>query len=86
MGRAPDFTAQFDTNTRLLRQVAGQLVESVILENCGRFSEDDVLRQVQAWQRDSLLRELRSIYRHEQAINPLSQDWLLRSAPALEFS
>jgi hypothetical protein len=86
MGRAPEFTAQFDTNTRLLRQVAGQLVETVIVENCGRFSEDDVMRQVQAWQRDSLLRELRSIYRREQTTDPVSHDWLLRTAPALEFS
>ena len=80
-GKSSDFTAQFDTNTRLLRQVAGQLVETVILENCGRFSEDDVMRQVQAWQRDSLLQELRSIYRREQAINPVSQDWLLGPYP-----
>jgi 2-polyprenyl-6-methoxyphenol hydroxylase-like FAD-dependent oxidoreductase len=86
MGKAPDFTTQFDTNIRLLRQLAGQLIETILTEKCRSFSEDDIMRQVQAWQRDSLLRELRSTYRHEQSINPLSQDWIVNIAPALEFS
>jgi hypothetical protein len=33
-----------------------------------------------------LLRELRSIYRHDQETNPISQEWILATAPALEFS
>jgi flavin-dependent dehydrogenase len=86
MGRAADFTAQFDANTRLLRQVAGQLVETVIADKSERFSEDDLMQQVQAWQRDSLLRELRSVYRREQPTNPIGRDWIVRAAPALEFS
>lgn len=86
MGRAADFTAQFDENTRLLRQVAGQLVETVVAAKSERFSDDDVMQQVQAWQRDPLLRELRSVYRHEQPINPIGQDWIVGAAPALEFS
>lgn len=85
MGQAPDFAAQFDANTRLLRQVAGQLVEAVIAAKCERFAEDDVMRQVQAWQRDGLLQELRSIYRHEQTTNPISSEWIVSPAPALEF-
>ena len=48
------------------------------------FGDDDVMRQVQAWQRDSLLRDLRSIYRHEQAVNPISDDWIVTTAPALQ--
>lgn len=86
MGRAADFTARFDANALLLRQIAGQLVETVVAEKCERFSDDDVMRQVQAWQRDSLLRELRSIYRREQATNPISHEWIVSSAPAFEFS
>jgi hypothetical protein len=86
MGQAPEFAAQFDANALLLRQLAGQLVETVLAEKCGGFSDDDVMRQVQGWQRDSFLRELRSIYRHEQTTNPISQDWILGTAPALEFS
>jgi 2-polyprenyl-6-methoxyphenol hydroxylase-like FAD-dependent oxidoreductase len=86
MGQSPEFTAQFGANARLLRQVAGQLIETVVAEKCGKFAEDNVMRQVQAWQRDSLLRELRSIYRLEQETNPISQEWILTTAPALEFS
>jgi hypothetical protein len=86
MGKAPEFTAQFDANVRLLHQLAGQLIETVLTEKCRMFSEDDVMRQVQAWQRDSFLRELRSIYRHEQTISPISQEWILCAAPALECS
>lgn len=86
MGRAADFTARFDANALLLRQIAGQLVETVVAEKCERFSDDDVMRQVQAWQRDSLLRELRSIYRREQVTNPISHEWIVSSAPAFEFS
>jgi len=86
MGTAPDFTAQFDANVRLLRRLAGQLVETILTDKCQTFSEDDVMRQVQAWQQDSLLHELRSAYRHEQAVGPLSQEWIVRTSPALEFS
>jgi len=86
MGKAPDFTAQFDANIRMLRQLAGQLIETVLTEKCRAFSEDDIVRQVQAWQRDSLLRELRSTYRQEQSVDPLSQDWIVGTAPAFEFS
>ncbi|WP_343709498.1 lycopene cyclase family protein [Mycobacterium sp.] len=86
MGTATNYTAQFHTNARLLRQVAGQLVETVVAEKCGQFSDDDVMRQAQAWQRDPLLRELRSVYRHEQLTNPIGDGWVLGAAPALEFS
>ena len=73
MGKASDFTATLDANVLLLRQLAGKLIETIVTEKCRVLSEDDVMRQVQAWQRDSLLRELRSIYRQEQSADPLSQ-------------
>lgn len=84
IGTASDFTAQFHANAQLLRQIAGQLAETVIAEKRNRFSDDDVMRQVQAWQRDSFLQELRSIYRREQTTNPISHHWIVDStAPAL---
>lgn len=86
MGVASDFRAQFDANAQLLRQLAGQLAETVIAQHRDRFADDDVMRQVQAWQRDSFLQELRAIYRREQPGNPVSQDWILGTTPALEFS
>lgn len=86
MGEAPDFAARFEANATLLHQLAGQLVDTVIAQKSGLFSQDVVMRQVQAWQRDSLLRKLRSIYRREQEVNPVSPDWILGAAPVLEAS
>ncbi|WP_375481267.1 NAD(P)/FAD-dependent oxidoreductase [uncultured Mycobacterium sp.] len=86
MGKAADFIAQFDANVRLLHQLAGQLIETVIRDKCRMFADDDVMRQVQAWQQDSVLQRLRSVYRHEQNISPISQEWVFSAAPALEFS
>ena len=52
------------------------------------FGDDDAMRQVQAWQRDSLLHELRSAYRSEQASNPVSGDWIVAtpSGAAVQLS
>ncbi|HUB56364.1 MAG TPA: halogenase, partial [Mycobacterium sp.] len=86
MGKASDFTTQFDANVLLLRQAAGQLIDTIVTEKCRAFAEDDVMRQVQAWQQDSFLRELRAIYRHDQSNAPLSPGWIVGVAPALEFS
>ncbi len=86
MGEAQDFAAQFDANIRLLRRLAGQLIETILSEKSRAFSDDDVVQQVQAWQRDSFLRELRSAYRREQDADPLSHGWIVQTAPALEFS
>lgn len=86
MGTSPDFTAQFEANALLLRQLAGQLIETVLADKASMFGEDDIMRQVQEWQRDSLLRELRSIYRHEQAVNPINDDWIVTGVPALQSS
>ena len=86
IGEAPDFIGQFDANVRMLHQLAGQLVETVLTDKCRTFSADDVMQQVQAWQRDSFLRDLRSTYRHEQSTSPLSRDWIIGTTPALEFS
>lgn len=86
IGTSPDFAAQFESNALLLRQVAGQMVETVLTEKSSMFGDDDVVRQVQAWQRDSLLHELRATYRQEQPGNPISGDWIVATSPALQPS
>ncbi|OBF13776.1 halogenase [Mycobacterium sp. ACS4331] len=83
IGPSPDFAAQFDANTTLLRHVAGQLAEFVLADTSTRFDDDAAMRQVQAWQADPLLRELRSVHRREQAVNPLSPDWIVTASTAL---
>ena len=86
MVTSANFAEQFDANTRMLRQLAGQLVETVLAEKSSLFGHDDVVRQVQAWQRDSLLHELRATYRREQAANPISSDWIVPTSPVLQSS
>jgi hypothetical protein len=81
---APDFADRFDANARLLRQVAGQLVDTVLSEKAEAFDDDDVMRQVQDWQRDSLLRELRSVYRRDQVTDPLSAEWIVTTRAVLQ--
>ena len=48
------------------------------------FSDDAAMRQVQDWQRDPLLHELRATYRRHQVSDPLSGDWIVTTAPALQ--
>ena len=86
MGTSPKFADQFDANVRLLRRLAGQLVETVLAEKSSMFGDDDVMRQAQTWQRDSLLRELRSAYRQEQATDPISGDWIVTTSTVLQSS
>ncbi|UMB71851.1 NAD(P)/FAD-dependent oxidoreductase [Mycobacterium paraterrae] len=85
MGRSSNFAAEFEANILLLRQLAGQLIDTILTDKCRLFT-DDVMRQVQAWQRDTFLRELRSAYQQEQRGEPLSKKWIVRDAPQLEFT
>ncbi|WP_234813778.1 NAD(P)/FAD-dependent oxidoreductase [Mycolicibacterium iranicum] len=77
---SPAFDEQFDANAALLRQLAGQLVETIVTEKSAMFDNDDVMRQVQAWQGDALLRDLRSAYRDAQTDHPLSDGWIVPTA------
>jgi flavin-dependent dehydrogenase len=86
MGTNPDFAEQFDANARLLRRLAGQLFETVLTDKSAMFGDDGAMRQIQAWQRDPLLRELRSLYRREQPADPISGDWIVAPAPTLQPS
>ena len=79
-----EFIEKFDANARLLRRLAGQLAETVVADKSAQFEDDAVMRQVQQWQRDPLLRELREIYRRDQQTHPVSREWLVTAAPALQ--
>lgn len=81
MEPSPNFAEQFDGNARMLRQLAGQLAENVLEHKATAFDDDDAMRQVQAWQGDSLLRDLRATYRREQEVNPLSDAWIITTSP-----
>ena len=84
MGEA-DFAAQFDANIQLLRRLAGQLIETILSEKCRIFTTMSCSRSRRGSATPSC-GELRSAYRREQDADPLSQKWIVRTAPALEFS
>ncbi|WP_156751472.1 tryptophan 7-halogenase [Mycobacterium sp. 1245111.1] len=85
MGTSSDFTMEFEANIVLLRQLAGQLIETILTDKCCLFT-DEVMQQVQAWQRDTFLRELRSAYHQGQSGEPLSDTWIVRDATQLEYT
>lgn len=79
-----DFADLFDANALLLQRLAGQLVETVLAEKHSMFGDDEAMRQAQAWQQDSLLREWRSAFRQGQKTDPLSGDWIVTTVPTLQ--
>lgn len=77
--RLPDdeLEAQFAKNTRLLEQLAGQLVSVVIDELADRSEEEVVQKQIQSWQSEQFLTELVSIYHEEEKMNPIDKRWII---------
>ncbi len=67
---------QFATNTRLLEQVAGQLVSTVIEAQADRLENETVRSQVQRWQTDPFLSELIDIYRQDDKERPIDSRWI----------
>ena len=71
-----ELEVQFARNTRLLEQVAGQLVSVVIEKWADRTDDEAVSRQVQEWKADPFLAELIDIYRQEDRANPIDNRWI----------
>ncbi len=71
-----ELEAQFAKNTRLLEQIAGQLVSVVIEELSDRTQNEVVQKQLQSWQSEPLLAELIKIYQEEAKTNPIDRSWI----------
>ncbi|TDD58600.1 halogenase [Kribbella antibiotica] len=74
------FAERFAANTRLFEQLAGQLISTVIETHGGRYEDDHVVAQIQAWQRDPLIGELVAAYRRDRRRNPTSEGWMVLGA------
>jgi flavin-dependent dehydrogenase len=71
-----DLELQFAMNVRLLEQLAGQLV-STVLERCTDLPQTEALvKQVRLWQDDLFLADLVEFYRKEDQINPIDGRWI----------
>ncbi|KAB8143141.1 halogenase [Chloroflexia bacterium SDU3-3] len=67
---------QFAKNTRLLEQLAGQLV-SVVSERVSELPPTEAIQQqVASWQAEPLLAELVAIYREQDKLNPIDSNWI----------
>jgi len=67
---------QFARNVRLLEQVAGQLLHTVIERLSARSGEDAVRNQIERWQNEPLLIELVDSFRQEDKTNPIDSSWI----------
>jgi flavin-dependent dehydrogenase len=67
---------QFSKNTRLLEQLAGQLVSIVIEELSARSDDPAVQSQIEQWQTEPFLTELVEVYREEDKTNPIDSQWI----------
>ncbi len=72
-----ELEAQFARNTRLLEQLAGQLVSVVIETISERADNEAVAQQIQRWQEEPLLAELVEIYKEESKANPVDSKWVI---------
>ncbi len=68
--------AQFAKNTRLLEQLAGQLISVVIDELAQHSADEAIQRQIQRWKTEPMLKELIEIYKEEDAVNPIDRRWI----------
>jgi len=80
-GMAADLTdeeleLQFARNVRLLEQVAGQLLHTVIERLSARSGEEPVRNQIERWQNEPLLTELINIFQDEDKTNPIDSSWV----------
>lgn len=72
-----ELEVQFAQNTRLLEQLAGQLVSVVIETVSTRVNNEAVVQQIQRWQEESFLKEVVEIYQEDNQINPIDSQWVI---------
>jgi flavin-dependent dehydrogenase len=71
-----ELEVQFARNVRLLEQLAGQLVTTVIETLADRAHEPAVQSQIQSWQSEAFLTELVAIHKEEEITNPIDSSWI----------
>jgi hypothetical protein len=72
-----ELEVQFAKNTRLLEQLAGQLVSVVSAELSSRSEDEATRKQILSWQNEPFLTELIEIYREEDRVNPIDSKWII---------
>jgi hypothetical protein len=70
-----ELEAQFAKNARLLEQLAGQLVSTVIDELSER-TDEATRSQIQLWKTEPFLADVIVIYQEDDVINPIDSSWI----------
>ena len=71
-----ELEVQFATNVRLLEQLAGQLVSTVIETHADQLGDEAISQQIQKWQTEPFLADLLAIYQEEDKVNPIDSSWI----------
>lgn len=71
-----DLLAQVTDNLRLIEQISGQLVITVIAECSARLEDAKMREQVERWKGDAYLAELIEIFEKENPGNPVGDEWI----------
>ena len=71
-----DLLAQVAANLRLIEQISGQLVSTVIDECSAQPENAEMRQQVERWNADASLTELVEIYEKENPGNPVGDEWI----------
>ncbi|GHO48031.1 halogenase [Ktedonospora formicarum] len=71
-----ELEAQFAINARLLEQLSGQLVQTVIDKHEGRVEDEAAQEQIRKWREEPFIAEVLAIYEEEQRTNPIDNSWI----------
>ena len=71
-----ELEVQFATNVRLLEQLAGQLVSTVIKAHSDHMGDEAISRQIQKWQAEPFLADVLAIYQEEDKVHPIDSSWI----------
>lgn len=71
-----DLLAKVADNLRLMEQISGQLVSTVIAECSARLEDAKMREQVERWKGDAYLAELIEIFEKENPGNPVGDEWI----------
>ncbi|MGH2482010.1 MAG: halogenase, partial [Ktedonobacteraceae bacterium] len=72
-----DLETQFAANVRLLEQLAGQLVSTVIKALADRMGNEAIAQQIHRWQTEPFIADILAIYQEEDKIHPIDSKWIM---------
>lgn len=79
----PELLDRVATNLRLVEQISGQLISTVIAECAAAPESEQTREQIERWRGDPYLTELVRIYEKENPDNPIPDGWIAIKRPTM---